>query len=450
MIIQVGEAIGIVPTLALLILDGFARRCAGASQGRAAWERFNRGAGGGRVPAKETFDGAMIIVGGAFLLAPGFITDVIGFLLLIPPTRRAVPRARRPARPRPRCRSRSGAAVRRRAERRWAPRRPRPPPRPRLRLRGHRARGHRHERQLAVEARRTERRRGRWSSGPAGEAAAIRWRADGLATMLDRRGTPSASGGSAASSTGTRSRASGVVSAPSSTTAAARRSPPLRPAGARGPRRGASLAGGHRSDGEPVERSTRRCSRPSTAPDGLPRRVGLELWTDAEDSSRCASPALISPARPRPPTSRRDRSFLALASRRGRRRRSALRGPAPGVTDAPIRAVDLRLRRRADDAAARTRSPPSRTRPGSPPRRSGGRCSDRRARRRAPALRARGGRDQPRPTSSTGSPTRSSRARPRPEMHRFNEIYFEALDAQRADDRADARAAADAATGWRC
>jgi len=39
------------------------------------------------VPAREVFDGAMVIVGGAFLLAPGFITDVIGLLLLLPPSR---------------------------------------------------------------------------------------------------------------------------------------------------------------------------------------------------------------------------------------------------------------------------------------------------------------------------------------------------------------------------
>jgi UPF0716 protein FxsA len=57
------------------------------SQGRNAWERFNRAIGEGRVPAKETMDGAMIVLGGALLLAPGFITDIFGFALLIPPTR---------------------------------------------------------------------------------------------------------------------------------------------------------------------------------------------------------------------------------------------------------------------------------------------------------------------------------------------------------------------------
>lgn len=86
-IVKVGQAIGILPTLALLLLDGFVGAALARSQGRAAWERFNRVLAEGRVPARETFDGAMIVLGGALLLAPGFITDVVGFFLLIPPTR---------------------------------------------------------------------------------------------------------------------------------------------------------------------------------------------------------------------------------------------------------------------------------------------------------------------------------------------------------------------------
>ena len=86
-IIQVGQAIGPLPTVAILLVDGFLGAALARSQGRAAWARFNQALSAGRVPARETFDGAMIIFGGALLLAPGFITDVIGFLLLLPPTR---------------------------------------------------------------------------------------------------------------------------------------------------------------------------------------------------------------------------------------------------------------------------------------------------------------------------------------------------------------------------
>ena len=86
-IIQVGDAIGIWPTLAILLIDGFLGAALARSQGRSAWRRFNEATGAGRIPAKEVFDGAAIIVGGAFLLAPGFITDAIGLSLLIPPSR---------------------------------------------------------------------------------------------------------------------------------------------------------------------------------------------------------------------------------------------------------------------------------------------------------------------------------------------------------------------------
>jgi len=86
-IIQVGEAIGALPTIGLLILDGFLGAALLRHQGRAAWRRFNEALAAGRIPAREVFDGAMVIVGGAFLLTPGFITDVIGLLLLIPASR---------------------------------------------------------------------------------------------------------------------------------------------------------------------------------------------------------------------------------------------------------------------------------------------------------------------------------------------------------------------------
>ena len=86
-IIKVGGVIGVLPTLALLVLDSFVGAALARSQGRIAWARFNQALAEGRVPTREVFDGAMVILGGALLLTPGFITDVIGILLLIPPTR---------------------------------------------------------------------------------------------------------------------------------------------------------------------------------------------------------------------------------------------------------------------------------------------------------------------------------------------------------------------------
>jgi UPF0716 protein FxsA len=86
-IIQVGDAIGILPTLALLVVDSVLGTILLRSQGRAAWRRFTTAAQEGRVPHREALDGALVIFGGALLLTPGFVTDVVGLLLLIPPTR---------------------------------------------------------------------------------------------------------------------------------------------------------------------------------------------------------------------------------------------------------------------------------------------------------------------------------------------------------------------------
>jgi UPF0716 protein FxsA len=86
-IIQLAGVIGILPTIALLLIDSIAGTMLMKSQGRTAWRRFNEANAAGRIPAREVADGALIILGGAFLLTPGFITDIIGFVLLIPPTR---------------------------------------------------------------------------------------------------------------------------------------------------------------------------------------------------------------------------------------------------------------------------------------------------------------------------------------------------------------------------
>ena len=91
-IIQVGQAIGALPTIGLLLLDSVLGAMLLRSQGRAVWRRFNLALAERRVPARETFDGAMVIVGGTLLLTPGFVTDVFGVLLLLPPTRAAIRR----------------------------------------------------------------------------------------------------------------------------------------------------------------------------------------------------------------------------------------------------------------------------------------------------------------------------------------------------------------------
>jgi UPF0716 protein FxsA len=89
-IIQVGQAIGVWWTIALLIADSILGSALMRSQGRATWRRFAEATQAGRVPAREVLDGALVIFGGALLLTPGFITDIFGLILLIPPTRAVV------------------------------------------------------------------------------------------------------------------------------------------------------------------------------------------------------------------------------------------------------------------------------------------------------------------------------------------------------------------------
>src|SRR3954449_674383 len=89
-IIQVGEAIGALPTIALLIADSILGSLLMRTQGRSAWRRFNMALAEGRIPHREVLDGALILFGGALLLTPGFLTDILGAVLLLPPTRAVV------------------------------------------------------------------------------------------------------------------------------------------------------------------------------------------------------------------------------------------------------------------------------------------------------------------------------------------------------------------------
>jgi UPF0716 protein FxsA len=88
-ILQVGDAIGIVPTLLILVADSVLGSLLLKSQGRAVWRRFNEATQAGRIPHSEIIDGVLIIFGGAFLITPGFLTDIVGLLFLLPPTRAA-------------------------------------------------------------------------------------------------------------------------------------------------------------------------------------------------------------------------------------------------------------------------------------------------------------------------------------------------------------------------
>ena len=89
-IIQVGHVLGVLNTLALLVLISFAGAWLMKREGLGAWRRAQQQLDRGTVPGREVVDGALILLGGALLLAPGFITDAVGLLLLLPPVRAGV------------------------------------------------------------------------------------------------------------------------------------------------------------------------------------------------------------------------------------------------------------------------------------------------------------------------------------------------------------------------
>jgi UPF0716 protein FxsA len=88
----VGPAIGAPLTILLLAADSLIGAFLFRSQGRSVWRRFNETMAAGRVPHRELIDGVLVVFGGAFLITPGFLTDIVGILLLLPPTRSVIRR----------------------------------------------------------------------------------------------------------------------------------------------------------------------------------------------------------------------------------------------------------------------------------------------------------------------------------------------------------------------
>jgi UPF0716 protein FxsA len=91
-ILKVGQAIGPLWTILLLLADSVLGSMLLRAQGRAVWRRFNAALAEGRMPHREVIDGVLVIFGGAFLITPGFLTDVIGLALLLPPSRALIRR----------------------------------------------------------------------------------------------------------------------------------------------------------------------------------------------------------------------------------------------------------------------------------------------------------------------------------------------------------------------
>lgn len=87
-LIQVGSAIGAFPTVILIVFTAFLGAYLFRIQGLTTFQRVQASLSRGEIPATEMIEGAMLLVSGALLLTPGFATDIVGFVCLIPALRR--------------------------------------------------------------------------------------------------------------------------------------------------------------------------------------------------------------------------------------------------------------------------------------------------------------------------------------------------------------------------
>jgi UPF0716 protein FxsA len=87
-LLEVGGAIGVLPTIAMVVLTAVIGAGLIRAQGIATLGRVQQQLERGELPAVGIIEAALLLVAGALLLTPGFVTDTIGFLILVPPLRR--------------------------------------------------------------------------------------------------------------------------------------------------------------------------------------------------------------------------------------------------------------------------------------------------------------------------------------------------------------------------
>jgi UPF0716 protein FxsA len=85
--VEVGRQIGVLPTIALVVLSGIAGCILLRIQGFGILARIRQQIEAGQDPSRELAHGVMVVVAGILLLIPGFVTDILGILLFIPPVR---------------------------------------------------------------------------------------------------------------------------------------------------------------------------------------------------------------------------------------------------------------------------------------------------------------------------------------------------------------------------
>ncbi len=88
LLLQLGGIVGVIPTVLLVVFTAILGAWLLRRQGFATWQRFQANLAKGEIPAYEMIEGPILLVGGALLLTPGFFTDAMGFVCLIPQARR--------------------------------------------------------------------------------------------------------------------------------------------------------------------------------------------------------------------------------------------------------------------------------------------------------------------------------------------------------------------------
>jgi len=92
LLLRVGSLIGTGPTVGIVIVTGIAGGLMARRQGFAVWRRIQENLNRGALPTEPLVDGLFVLAGGLLLLTPGLLTDAVGFLALLPPTRAVLKR----------------------------------------------------------------------------------------------------------------------------------------------------------------------------------------------------------------------------------------------------------------------------------------------------------------------------------------------------------------------
>jgi UPF0716 protein FxsA len=87
LLIEIGSRIGTLATLALIAGTGVVGAALARQQGLSVLRRMREEMAAGQIPAGSLLDGVVIVIAGALLMTPGILTDVLGFLCLVPGTR---------------------------------------------------------------------------------------------------------------------------------------------------------------------------------------------------------------------------------------------------------------------------------------------------------------------------------------------------------------------------